>query len=351
VKDLPTITASEDVLICAAEPTLISVSGGNSYQWSPVEFVSNAANASTFAFPPTNQTFRVTGTDVFGCQNKDSIAISVLPTYVDTLFYTLCEGDSVFVAGEWQSETGLYLETFTSKDGCDSFKLSVVSPLGPDDWAGGTIVYVDSSATGLNNGSSWINAFKDLQDALCIAYSIDTVNTVWVANGTYTPSPHGARLMSFVIQDSIQIYGGFAGGETLLSQRDPILNITRMSGDVGIKSAATDNALHVIRIDPASTNSLIDGFTIQDGYADGGSYADQRGAGVLSEGDATLSQITFANHFSTGEGSLILNLGASAKLTLQNCVFKYNQASPMNAILNSANAQLIFEGTNVVEEE
>ncbi len=351
VKDLPNIMASEDVTGCASEPTLANVSGGNQYHWTPEEFVGNPTGASTFLFPPSDETFYVSGTDIYGCTNTDSIEFTTLPTFIDTAFYTLCEGDSVFVAGEWQTETGLYLETFTAQNGCDSFKLSVVSPLGPEDWEGGTIVYVDSSATGLNNGSSWTNAFNDLQDALCIAYSIDTVNTVWVANGTYTPSPHGARLMSFVIQDSIQIFGGFAGGETELVARDPALNPTRLSGDIGIREAASDNAFHVIRIDPASTNSLIDGFTIQDGYADGVDFVDQRGAGVYSEGDATLSQITFENHFSTGEGSLILNLGTNAKLTLQNCTFRFSQASPMSNILNSANAQLILEGSNTVVEQ
>ncbi|MBS1615552.1 MAG: hypothetical protein JST06_05480, partial [Bacteroidetes bacterium] len=49
------------------------------------------------------------------------------------------------------------------------------------------IIYVKANATGLNNGSSWANAFTKF-DSVC-SYQRDTTiaDTVWVANGVYHP--------------------------------------------------------------------------------------------------------------------------------------------------------------------
>jgi hypothetical protein len=45
-------------------------------------------------------------------------------------------------------------------------------------------IYVEANATGANNGSSWADAFNDLQDALAKAQSGDEIR---VAQGAYTP--------------------------------------------------------------------------------------------------------------------------------------------------------------------
>jgi len=84
------------------------------------------------------------------------------------------------------------------------------------------VVYVDISATGLDNGSSWANAYNELQDAIDTATAGDTI---WVAEGIYFPteSPDGStsnnRDKAFHLDKNVVIFGGFDGTETVYTQR------------------------------------------------------------------------------------------------------------------------------------
>src|SRR5512139_2196219 len=69
----------------------------------------------------------------------------------------------------------------------------------------GDLFYVDASATGANNGSSWADAYTDLQAAL----SAIVGGEVWVAEGIYYPGVSGERSASFYLKNSVAVYGGF----------------------------------------------------------------------------------------------------------------------------------------------
>ena len=51
----------------------------------------------------------------------------------------------------------------------------------------GRIIYVDADANGLNDGTSWVNAYKYLQDALADANSSTKPVEIRVAQGIYRP--------------------------------------------------------------------------------------------------------------------------------------------------------------------
>ena len=118
------------------------------------------------------------------------------------------------------------------------------------------VLFVKQGATGTGDGSSWANAVPELADALKWA-NINKANftsnplQIWVATGTYKPkySPQdGAnfgtnqnRDNSFLMVKNVQLYGGFFGTETLLTERNFNTNLTTLSGDIGIENNISDN--------------------------------------------------------------------------------------------------------------
>jgi uncharacterized repeat protein (TIGR02543 family)/uncharacterized repeat protein (TIGR01451 family) len=113
--------------------------------------------------------------------------------------------------------------------------------------------FVDQTAGGTNDGSSWANAYRTIQDALAHAGMNDYI---WVAKGAYSPGANAAYLVHY---DSIQIVGGFGGWETNLSERDFAKNQTILKG----------NGNSVI-INTNVKGILWDGFIIEGGKASSG---------------------------------------------------------------------------------
>ena len=80
---------------------------------------------------------------------------------------------------------------------------------------GGQIIFVDDSATGANNGSSWTDAYAHLQDALMFASEGDEIR---VAQGVYRPDqfvlserPNLGRQETFQLKNGVGILGGYGG--------------------------------------------------------------------------------------------------------------------------------------------
>ena len=200
------------------------------------------------------------------------------------------------------------------------------------------LVYVNVNATGGNNGTSWANAYTDLQTALTnTIYGAE----IWVAAGTYYPTyQEGADSRNkffHIIKDETEVYGGFVGGETALSERNPTTNITILSGDIGVKNTNTDNSYHVVYINGTTangsitTNTILDGFTISDGNATnsfaGGILLNAGLAGKIC--NPIISNCIITNNYALN-GSAIYNLssnGGEASPTIKNCVIKSNSSS------------------------
>ena len=205
-------------------------------------------------------------------------------------------------------------------------------------------LYVDADAAGANNGTSWADAFTDLQSALATATGNDQI---WIAAGTYKPTSGTDRAVSFTVtefQDGLKFYGGFAGTETLLSERDWRANPVILSGDIGTLADSTDNSFHVLLFDGTLTSSpgtnvteatVLDGVTVTAGNADG--FTNSSGGGLRCKGNGSgnacspvITNTVFTGNTASSLGGAIFNngsAGGTSSPTITNTVFTGNTAS------------------------
>jgi Secretion system C-terminal sorting domain len=162
-----------------------------------------------------------------------------------------------------------------------------------------TIRYLSPTGAGLGDGSSWSNASSSLQAVINMSNAGDMI---WVKAGVYKPGLND-RTISFVMIYGVAIYGGFAGTETLLSQRNFTTNVTILSGNVGAANDSTDNSYHVVENydNFLDSTAILDGFTISGGYADSTLKRFGAGAGMYNfKASPTIRNIIFRNNATDG---------------------------------------------------
>lgn len=188
------------------------------------------------------------------------------------------------------------------------------------------VIYVSFNAVGTSDGTSWINAFTSIHSAISVAIFGDSI---WVASGIYKPSATD-RNISFNLKNGTHLFGGFAGTETSLSQRNPLLNITTLSGDIGTGGVNTDNTYHIITAYNLNFTTTIDGFRIMDGNA---STGHPYGAGIdMDEAKLVVRNCSFLNNTTVADGAAIYQWNES--LLVENCSFLYNRSSGSGAAIS-----------------
>ena len=200
------------------------------------------------------------------------------------------------------------------------------------------VVYVNASASGANDGTSWENAYTDLAVALLASNS---GNQVWVASGTYKPTATTDRTISFQPQSNTKIYGGFAGGENSIYDRQLSNTTTILSGDIGITSDISDNSYNVVNIDTKSDIRFYD-LTIRDGNCDvvadldygygGGIHAHSTKNTIL-----TRCKITDNNGYRASAALFVL----SANVEFIDCDVSDNQATSFGILYLSTGCSII----------
>jgi predicted outer membrane repeat protein len=208
--------------------------------------------------------------------------------------------------------------------------------------------FVNQAASGLNDGSSWTDAYVDLQSAV----KSTACPEIWVAEGVYKPAVSGEQFTAFVLKPDTALYGGFAGTETALEERNLSLHASIVSGDIDDNDAnfATDqidktaadisgyNSRYLIEMNgfsgpPITRATVVDGFTITGAsysalFCNGSYYS-------TSECSPTLRNLTFTGNSSTNKGAAIYigaSHGGASRPLISNSIFKGNSSQDGGAI-------------------
>jgi hypothetical protein len=206
------------------------------------------------------------------------------------------------------------------------------------------IIYVDVRAmAGGRTGHSWADAYTEVQpalDATAVMTGFDRLE-IWVAEGTYGPTAGTGRDRSFRLVDGVGLFGGFRGTETTRDQRDWRSHVTILSGDIGVVGDASDNSYHVVVASSASAATILDGFTITGGNANGNGTSNQHlGGGLYNwRSRTTVRHVIFRGNSAAVGGGMGSDGGEQwgaigSQPTLEACLFIGNAASEGGGMAN-----------------
>jgi hypothetical protein len=191
---------------------------------------------------------------------------------------------------------------------------------------GDCVFFVDvSSGASVPDGLSWETAFPDILDgvhfARCGLLAHENCQ-VWVAEGRYHVYRH-SRQDTVRLRAGLELYGGFAGGEAVLEERDWIVNETILDGQ-----EPEESPCHVFHVVTGSDDAVLNGFTITGGrarmaYPDAVEYSESGGGMLIVQASPTIRNCTFAGNDSTWTGGgMHVDHGAPR---VGNCLFQGNE--------------------------
>ena len=220
----------------------------------------------------------------------------------------------------------------------------------------GKTIYVDDDANGLNNGSSWVNAYKFLQDALADANSAQKPVEIRIGTGIYKPDrssaePNGTgdRQATFRLVNGVSVKGGYAGfGQPDPNARDIDSYETNFSGDLEgnddkervyfWEPTRGENSYHVVTGSGTDVTAVLDGCTITGGNANEPiSY----GGGMYNiSGGPNLIECRFVGN-SAAQGAGVYNWKSSPTFT--RCYFAGNTAMGGAGVTNASSNPVFVE--------
>lgn len=243
------------------------------------------------------------------------------------------------------------------------------------------IYYVSPKGTG--DGSSWQSTMT-LADALNAAQAGDQIwvqgfDQITKAGQLYTVPD---QAVSFSVKSGVQLYGGFEGKETKLTDRVTLGKPYQMkyrsvlSGDLNnddevdntnlifpANTTRTDNATHVLSVNMAPSSgsnnntypTVINGFTITGGHADGTS---EKGGGIYISGDNTgggnfrIERCFLFNNYATQGGAVYVDAAVknvnNGESLINQCVVYNNAAGERAAVENQGGGIYLAGAVTVV---
>lgn len=358
INSLPTANLTGTASVCVGTPSpVLTFTGSNgtapytfAYQINGSGFfgVTSTGNIGTLTIPTTatiTNTYTLIGVeDANLCQNTltGTATVNVNPKPVVNLgpdVYLLTPSTQTFNAKNvgatylWStastaqiitpSAVGSYSVTVTNRFGCiakDTININLTGP---------TTLFVNDNASGANNGTSWVNAYTNLTTAINNARNGDSI---FVAAGTYQP----AIGQSFSMKENVKIYGGFAGTESFLHQRNLTLgNISTLQGNGNKVIYNNNNGL--------TNAAVLNGFTITggNGISGGGGIHNYKSSPTIIncniKGNTTSGSSAHGGGiFNELSSPIIINCCISGNTTIAFGGGMYNTTGSSPTIINSS---------------
>lgn len=202
-------------------------------------------------------------------------------------------------------------------------------------------IFVDLTASGANDGTSWADAFTDLQSAL----SIGANETIHIAEGAYLPtSSTTARGASFSIPTGATLLGGYPEGG---GDRDAALYTTILSGEIDGINGLDGNSYHVVKVQNV-TNVTIDGLSVEKGNAsDANSFGRARGGGIYAvNSELTLSNVKVQSNKAIYGGGTFATL--CPNITILSSLYTKNTADNGSALYHSNETRMYIIKSRIV---
>lgn len=331
--------------ICWTDPAAVPVSTANALNNTSLRLVNDldmrASNGTTTYYPwvldPAHPALAATTGDNF----RDNV-------------------EQIYIANAVEGQT--YTFTISHKgstltNGLQAYSLIIAETSDPSipTSTSNSIRYVKPTGTG--DGSSWDNAASDLGAVLAAAQNDISIKEIWIAAGTYKPtinpvsgsSDNRDKTFAFPngrnnVANGLKLYGGFAGWETDLSERNWKINITTLSGDfsgddnvqgAGSSLAITNNTENAYHVVVGSAYGVLDGFTITGGKASSSSSSQNingisvnraYGGGLNTDATMTIKNVTFTGNDGLGTDNRggAVYLAVANGVQINNCVFYQN---------------------------
>ena len=202
----PNVTATGDNDICGGASTPLSASGALTYKWTPGGSLNDSTIATPIASPTVTTSYIVSGYDVGGCADRDTVTITVHPqpqllnTVVNITCYGACDGQiSTSSTGgaspylySWTGGCtsaacnslcpGSYTVTVTDAIGCISTSDTSISE--PPALTASTINPVQVSCNGLCDGSATASVIGGIPGSgYSYSWNTSPVQTTALATG------------------------------------------------------------------------------------------------------------------------------------------------------------------------
>lgn len=180
-------------------------------------------------------------------------------------------------------------------------------------------IFVDNTAiSGLNNGSTWVNAYLSLDTAFAKSQIGDTI---WVAAGRYYPSQNSS--LAFSLPKGTSVFGGFSKTEAYESERKLDMYKTYLDGDVGVKGKQSDNSNRLLNVIDADILSVLDGFNLVGAY--NSNMTVDGGALYIFNSKINVRNCNFENNYVAGSGAAVL-IKQAKEAGFYDCFFKNNKS-------------------------